>query len=806
MSTFFQDVKFGARLFVRSPALTASIVLLLAVGIGANSAMFALVDSLLIHPVRYQDPDSLAFVWSHDPQGALSGVSGADFMDIRARASNVRSLAAWIPENVVVTGADRPRQVGAGHVTANYFETLGVKPVLGRAFLPDEDGLENPANAAHTALISYAFWQSELGGEPNVLGRTLRLNSVPYKIVGVVPAGFQFWWKKLDIWTPASIDVHERDYHNLVVIGRVTGSQARAASELNGIALSLGEAYPKSDRGWTLRLEPLKERLFSKTFRQRLMLLTGAVGLVLLLACANIAGLLLARGAARQAEIAVRVSLGASTGRLVQQLFTESALLAVSGGALGLTLAWALIRFAPQFIPPSAVPSGALDLSMSAIWFTLGASLLTCVLVGLAPALGLARPTQQTLRQSGRGNTAGRGSQRVRQTIVATEVAAALILFAGAWLMATSLRNLARTNPGFDPAHVFTVRLFLPASKYNVQQTLRFCRQGQERMAALPGVESVAVATTLPLLNNFEVRFDRDGSPRPEAEQPSAPYAAVGPEYFATLHIPLLRGRYFAASDDERAPLVAVISKELAAKFFPNEDPLGKKLEISRPVPLQNREETVHSEIVGVVDNVKDTDLTGDPRPMVYAPYAQNPFLRGVWFVARVAGAPTSIAAAVRHELQGIDPEQPVEQFGTLEDTVAGQLAQPRFQTSLMSGFAAVSLLLAMLGVYGVNAYTVTRRRNELGLRMALGATRGQVLAMVIRQGMIPTGIGILLGIAGAVAGASVLRSILVGADSIDFLAFLGAALVLAIVSLIACAIPALRATQIDPAITLRAE
>jgi putative ABC transport system permease protein len=526
---------------------------------------------------------------------------------------------------------------------------------------------------------------------------------------------------------------------------------------------------------------------------------------VLLLACANIAGLLLARGAARQAEIAVRVALGASTGRLVRQLFTESALLAITGGALGFALSWALIRFAPRFIPPSAIPAGALELSSSAIWFTLAASALTCVLVGLAPALGLASP-QQTLRQSGRGTTAGRSSQRVRQTIVATEVAAALILFAGAWLMAASLRNLARTNPGFDPAHVFTVHLFLPASRYDVQQTLRFCRQAQERMAALPGVESVAVATALPLLNNFEVRFDRDGSPRPEAERPSAPYAAVAPAYFSTLRISLLRGRYFAASDDERAPLVAVISKELAARFFPNEDPLGKKLEVSRPVPLQNSEETVRPRIVGVVDNVKDTDLAGDPRPMVYVPYAQNPFLRGVWFVARVAGAPISIAFAARREFASIDPEQPVEQVGALEDTVAGQLAQPRFETSLMSGFAAVSLLLAMLGVYGVNAYAVVRRRNELGLRMALGATRGEVLRMVIRQGMIPTGIGILLGIAGAVAGASLLRSVLVGAERLDMVAFVGAALVLSLVSIIACAIPAWRATRIDPAITLRAE
>ena len=375
---------------------------------------------------------------------------------------------------------------------------------------------------------------------------------------------------------------------------------------------------------------------------------------------------------------------------------------------------------------------------------------------------------------------------------------------AGAWLMASSLRNLTRVDPGFDPSNVLTVRLFLPSSKYDAGQALRFYRLGLEGIASLPAVQSVTVATSLPVVNNMEVSFDRDGSSRSEAERPIASYAAVGAQFFQTLRIRLIRGRFFTEADNENAPPVAIVSEALAARYFPNEDPLGRRIVVSRPVRFTG-EEIVKLEIVGVVANVRN-DLAADAKATIYVPHPQNPYSRGVWFAARTAGNPAALASAVRAEFMAIDKEEPVEQVGSLDQMLDSQLAQPRFQTGLMGAFALVALLLAVLGIYGVNAYAVTQRRNELGLRMALGASRGSVLRLVIGQGMLPTGIGIVLGVVGAAGATSLLRSVLVGTDALDPIAFLGAATVLAAAAALACYFPARRATRIDPAIILRQE
>src|SRR5487761_1986074 len=348
MAFILNDARFGIRILLRTPVITSCIVLLLALGIGANSAMFSVVDGLWLHPVRYQDPEKLVLVWSHDPQGALSDVSAADFMDIRAQSKSLGDFATWMPTTFVVIGSERPRQLGGARVTSNFFRTLGVKPVLGRTFLPDEDGLDNPANAAHSVVVSHRMWMQDLGGDPNVLGRILRVDSVPYTIIGVAPADFRFWWRPHDLWIPVSLNIHERDYRDQVVVARLKSGRGQAAAELSSIARGLAREFPKSDSGWTLHLEDLKDRLLNQTFRLRLLLLSGSVGLVLLLACSNVASLLLARSAARQRELAIRASLGATVGRLARQLLTESALLALAGGALGLAMAWALIRAAPS--------------------------------------------------------------------------------------------------------------------------------------------------------------------------------------------------------------------------------------------------------------------------------------------------------------------------------------------------------------------------------------------------------------------------------------------------------------------------
>src|SRR6266853_6599633 len=487
--------------------------------------MFSIVDGLVLHPVAYPQPETLAFVWSHDSQGALSDASAADFMDWRMKSKTLSDFAAWMPTSFVLTGGDRPRQVSGARVSASFFRTLRVTPALGRTFLPDEDGLDRPAAAARSVVISHRLWQEDLGADPKVLGRTIYVDSVPYAIIGVAPPDFQFEWRPHDIWVPVSLNIHDRDSRNVVAIARLKAPRVRAAAEMAVIARALEETYPRSDKGWTIHVEDFQDFLLNRTFRTRLLLLSGAVGLVLLIACANVASLLLARAAAREREVAVRISVGATRGRLARQLLTESALLSLAGGGLGLALAWSLIRVAPKIVPPSAIPGGPIELSAPVIWFALAISALSCLLFGLAPAVAVARSDMQTaLKNSSRGSTAGRKSQRFRQAMITAEAAVALILLAGAGLMIGSLRDLTQANPGFDPKNVVTLRLVLPAAKFDAERALRFYRVGAQRIAALPGVKSVAVATSLPLLNNMEVRFDEEGSPaHGEAELPSAP-------------------------------------------------------------------------------------------------------------------------------------------------------------------------------------------------------------------------------------------------------------------------------------------
>jgi putative ABC transport system permease protein len=468
-----------------------------------------------------------------------------------------------------------------------------------------------------------------------------------------------------------------------------------------------------------------------------------------------------------------------------------------------------LIRVAPKIVPPNAIPGGPVELSVPVVWFTLTVSVLTCILFGLAPALAAARgDVQPALKDSSRGATAGRKRLRFRQIMVAAEVAIALMLLAITGLMIASLRDLTRVDPGFDPKNVLTLRMYLPAAKYDAAHALGFYRAGLERIAALPGVKSVTVGSSLPPppLGTMEVRFEPEGlPPSSEGEFPSAPYVAAGADYFHTLGIPLKRGRFFTDADNEKAPLMAILNEAFVARYNPDQDPIGRRILVNRPIRFAG-EEQVKVEVVGVVGNIKLSDLSVEPKPIMYVPHTQNPFSRVVWFAARTDGDPLALGSAVRKEFTSIDPEQPVEQVGSLELMLNGQFAQPRFQTGLMSSFALMALILASVGIYGVNAYSVTQRRNEIGLRMALGASPGAVLGEVIGQGMRLIAIGIGARQVGAAAISFWLRSVLVGTGRPDPIAFLGAALVLAMVATLACYFPARKATRIDPAIALRAE
>jgi putative ABC transport system permease protein len=809
LSALSNDLRFGMRVLRRTPLVTISIVLLLGLGIGANSAMFGIVDGLVLHAVHYPDPQKLAFVWSYDAQGQVSDVSAADFMDWRARSKTLTELAAWMPTTFVVLGGDRPRQLGGARVTANFFRTLGVKPALGRTFLPDEDGLDHRENAARSVVISYRLWQEELGADPNVLGRTLRVDSEPYVIVGVAPEDFQFWWRPHDLWIPVSLNVQDRDYRDLVVVGRLAATRVQASAEMTVIARSLAETYPKSDKNWTTHVDDLQEWLLNRTFRLRLLLLSGAVGLVLLIACMNVASLMLARSAVRSREIAVRISIGATRSRVVQQLLTEGAILTLGGTAVGLTIAWGLTRIAPKIVPANAIPGGQVELSAPVVLFTLAISAVTCLLFGLAPAVAAAQgDVQSALKESSRGSTAGPKGIRFRQTMVAAEVAVALMLLATTWLMIGSLRDLMRIDPGYDPKNVLAQRMYLPAGKYDKTRALEFYRTAVQRINALPGVQSAAAASSLPCSprNTIEVRFLPEGmTPRDEGELPGAVYVGVGEDYFRTLAIPLTRGRTFSEADNEKAPLVAILNDTFISRYYPNQDPIGRRILVNRPVRFDG-EEPVKVEVVGVVKDVRLADFGEESRPMIYVPLFQNPYSHAVWFAVRTSGDPLALGGAIRKEFLAIDREQPVEEVGSLEAMLNSDFAQPRFQTGLMSSFALMALLLAAVGIYGVNAYAVAQRRSEIGLRMALGASPRAVLRDVLGLGMRLIAIGIGIGLLGSAGIMWWLRSVVVGAGRPDPLAFAGAALLLAIVALLACYFPARKATRIDPSVALRAE
>lgn len=812
MDGLYQDLKFGARILVRSPAMTFAVILTLALGIGANSAMFSVVDVLLLNHLQYRDPAALMIVFDKDAQGTDWNASHANFLDWRKRSKSFEEWAGWMPASYVRTGVERPEQFPGAMVTANFFHLLGVKPVLGRSFLPDEDGINDPGGARKVVVIGDRLWRENLGADPNVLGQQLKLNASTYTIIGVMGPEFQFLSRFHQIWTPVSLNQQNRDFHSLTVVARLAkgASRASASGEMAGIAAGLAEAYPKSNKGWTIEVSDFQEWLVNGSIKTRLWLLLAAVGLVLLIACSNVAGLLLTRSAARSREIAIRMSMGATGGRIARQLLTESILLSVMGGALGMALAWQLIRLAPKFVPSGVLPAtGPIELNVAVVVFTLAISILTGLLVGLAPALAAVKPdVQETLKDSARGTTGGRGRQRFRQVMVAAEVALALMLAASAVLMVESLRALTGTETGFNPKNAMWLRLYLPAGKYDGARALRLHRQALERLAALPGVKSVALGTNLPLQKTvMGVPFDLETStPREQAERPDVNYITVSPEYFRALEIKVERGRVFAETDNETAPPVVVVNQAFADKYFRGENPVGKRILLDRPKLPSGFQDTIHPEIVGIVASVKTSDLTAPGDPILYAPHAQNVWSPAVYFMMRSTMDATGLTAAIRREFLALDPEQPISQVSSVEQTMGMRSAGPRFQTQLMSAFALLAMVLAVVGIYAVNAYSVSQRRHEIGVRMALGATPEGVLWEILGQGMKLTAIGIAIGTVGALAIAFLLKSVLVGVSATDPATLAGVALTIAVVAALACYVPARSATRIDPAIALRGE
>jgi putative ABC transport system permease protein len=809
VDSFLQDVRFGLRILLRTPVITSAILLSLALGIGANTAMFSILDAVFLRPVRFADPANLTLLWEQPPEGGQGTVSAANFLDWRERSHSFAELAGWSPVTYVVTGGDHPEGILGAAVTANFFHALGARPVLGRTFLPGEDGIPKPTEASRVAVISYGMWQEILGGDPNVIGRMVRLNDVPYAVVGVMAPDFRFLGRRQSIWVPLTINRANRDYRYLTVIGRLNKPRTIAAAEMTTLARSLGEAYPKTNRGWSVEVDDFREWLANNFYRARLLLLAGALGLILLIACTNIASLLLTRSAARANELSLRVALGATPVRIVRQLLMESLLLAATGGILGMLLAWVFIQAAPAILPPAVVPTGVpLEMSPLVLLFTAAVSLATGALFGMVPAISANRiKIQETLKDSGRTSTSG-GTQRwFRDGVVIFEVAVALVLVSAASLLIAGVRKLAQIDPGSRVDHVLTLRIFLPQGRYDASHALALHQQALKRVEALPGVESATIATNLPLQKvSMEVPFDLETAPpRTLEERPGIGYVGISPGYLQALGIPLRRGRMFTEADNSDAPPVVIVNEAFAARYFPNEDPVGKTLLLNRPIlGKDNFEDTIHAEIVGVVGDVKPDNLNGPPVPILYGAHAQNVWSASSWLAIRSTVDPAGLTEAVRREMLELDKGLPVEQASSMEQIYLKQFAEPRFESQLMGAFAALALVLAGIGIYSVNAYSVSQRSREIAMRVALGASSRAILLNVLGRGLVLAFTGILAGVAGTFLASRLLKSMLVGVNADNPWTLAAAALILVLISAGACYLPARRAIRIDPSAALR--
>jgi len=819
MQTLWQDLRYGARMLLKNPGFTLVAVTTLSLGIGANSAIFSVVNSVLLRELPYREPRRLVMVWSDRPQlqartGMTEGpVSAADFTDWRDQNQSFEQIAALHSQSLNITGAGEPKFVGGVRASASLFALLGVEARHGRVFLPEEDR----AGANRVVILSDRLWVRGFGADPKIIGQTISLNNEPYTVVGVMPPDFQFprkadlpagfqFPREVDLYTPLALTPEQRNNrgrHYLSVIARLkpqTGfEQARA--EMEGIAERLKQQYPNTNRDKGVRLVAFHQQVVGKA-RPALLALLGAVGFVLLIACANIANLLLARGAARQKELAIRAALGAGRLRVIRQLLTESLLLAASAGALALLLAVWGVDLLRAIIPNNLPRADEIGVDVRVFGFTLVVSLGAGILFGLIPALQASRTDlNETLKEGGRSSGGG-GHNRFRGLLVISEIALALLLLVGAGLLARSFVRLMSVDPGLDPRNVLTMDIMLPRGKYQPPQQAAFFQQLLERLRALPGVQSAGAVYPLPLSGAEEgMGFGIEGRPpATPGERRNAGPRWVSPDYFKALKIQLLKGRVFTESDGAEAPLVLVINEAMARQYWPNEDPIGGRVAFNG---LGNQ--PIWREIVGVVKDVRHTALDTESKPQMYFPFTQfpSPFMT---LVARTDGDPLSLVAAARSQVQAIDRDQPISNIHTMEELLAKSVSQRRFNLLLLAIFAGVALLLAVVGIYGVMSYSVEQRTHEIGVRMALGGGAADVLRLLLGQGMKLVAIGVAIGLAAAFGLTRLISALLFDVRATDPVTFVTLALLLTVVALLACYIPARRATKVDPIVALRRE
>jgi predicted permease len=797
-----QDIRYGARQLRKNPGFTAVAVLTLALGIGANTAIFSAINAVLLRPLPFADPGRLVWLGGWMGNDKEQGVTPADFLDYREQSQSFALLAASVSDTVVVnlTGDGEPERLHGALVTANYLDVFGVKPALGRTFLAEE-GQEGQDGVV---VLSHGLWVRRFGSDPSIINSPVTLDGRNCTVIGVMPSQFQYppgaeLWRPFGFPASAQSPFRSRQFHFLRPIARLKPglTLARAQGEVETIARRLQELYPETNAKQSLFLTPLRERLVGN-IRLTLFIFLGAVGCVLLIACTNVANLLLARAAARQREIAVRTALGASRRRIVRQLLTESATLALLGGIGGALLAMWGVRLFVAF-SPSLPRTDEVGINPTVLAFTLMISLLTGLIFGLVPAWQSARANlTDALKEGGRSTGGGAQRHRALSALVIGEVTLAMVLLTGAGLLVNSLARLQSVSPGFDEKNLLTARIDLPNPYAQPEQKAIFFEQLQQRAAALPGVQAVGLVTELPLAaQSADSRFRVEGGPEPESGQaPHADIRNINHDYFRTMRIPLLKGRTFTEAEVRENAKVAIISEVLAQRFFAGDDPIGQRLRLEALTQEPY-------EIIGIVGDVRHRGLGGDLRQTIYFP---NLSLGYANLVVRTVSDPRNLAVAVRKEVMAIDPNQPVANVRTMEELMAGSVAQSRYRTRLLSGFSVIALVLSAVGIYGVMSYAVSQRTREIGLRMALGARRRNVLSLVVGRGMKLVVIGVAAGIAAALAVTRVMENLLYGVSATDPLTFLAVALILMSIALLACLVPACRAANIDPMDALRTE
>jgi putative ABC transport system permease protein len=812
METIIKDTRYALRQLFTHRAFALIAILALALGIGANTAIFSVVNAVLLRPLPYPAPEQLVWIWGTNPLNDIpkENASYPDYADWRAQSQSFQFMGGFAQTSPILTDSGgEPERLPGGYVMGDFFNVLGIEPILGRKFVAEE----NETGKNRVVILSHALWQRRFGGDPKIIGQQISISGNPHTVVGILPANFQDpipeATKTMQLWLPLAVSDSMRqsrrgDFLNVVARLKPGVKLETARAEMTGIASRLEKQYPDTNTQWGVIVQPLHETLTGNV-RPALLVLLTAVAFLLLIACANVANLLLARASSRQREIAIRAALGASRARVVRQLLTENIVLSLCGGGVGLLFAWwgiqALLALSPGNIPRL----GSISIDREVLFFTLAVSLVTGILFGLVPAFTASRPDlNNTLKEGGRSAAESAGGRRLRSALAVAEIALSLVLLVSAGLLIRSFIRLQEVRPGFNPQHLLCLDLSLPSAKYKEdQQTVNFFDQLLGTLAQQPGVQSAAVSEGVPLGGGGGfLAFSVEGRLlAPTDRTPDAETRVVSPDYFRTMQIPLRNGRLLNERDVLGAPDAVVVSETLVKKYFPGQDPIGKRLTFGDPQAKDVQWYTV----IGVVGDVRGISLNAEPYGQLYTSYRQTP-RRALTLIVQTAGEPTTMLGTVREKIWALDRQQPLYNVRTAEQVLEKSIARPRFNMLLITIMASVALVLAAVGIYGVISYSVTQRTHEIGVRMALGASAGDVLKLVVGQGMILAGTGVVLGLLAAFAATRIMATLLFGVTATDPVTYGGLALLLTSIAFLACYIPARRATKVNPVTALRAE